>query len=934
MAGFSAVEIITEATAAAIAYLHAATPPHKLLVFDLGMSTFDLTILKVEGKKIHILAVGGDSSIGGDNFTNEILNYVMQDHRKRWGGEEYDPTNIGRLRIACKLKKKELFSSTCKSVQIGKPGYLFRNVAEIGEVILVGGSTRVPTIEKIIKEKLPRATVRKSIEVDTVVVRGAAIQTSTQHAFKEIYILPFFEPNLDRLNVHGICTPATIGVQFTYNWQINENNSNYGILIPKGTEIPCFAEKTFWFLQERGVAVIRVVEGENNDAVKNDELGQLQINGIKASNGYCELKIQMYLSADAELTVRSVEAGIFNAFKEWEFMTIDVMQARKLNHFYVHRPDNPTSNYFSHDPKSGQKNYKIQIDLARLYYQQNMDSVVSSLEFIADEEFKKTHEKSVDDALEELNKAHPLTLELLQFTKDHLGTLFENCLAFMGEDGMEFIRDQNDKTFIPTCITFEEGETTFGSTAQEKAISNPAITVIDIKRMIGRHIEDPQVAQLRKFWPFETLAENGNIYVRILDTKYRPEQLIELYVEYLIELAVGYLGHDVINAVVAIPLYFTPRQRHLTKEAFHNAGINVLRLLNEPTAASLAYSDMISEVQPKTCLIFDLGGGTLDIAILEVTGSTGVKVKEMDGDPFLGGVDFDNELMKYCIKEFEKQENIQFPDAGYSHKKRRLRKECEKAKEILSSAEQVTVTLESFHDGWNLVVPVTRKTFENLIEEKLEKCMAIVDKLVDSVEINEVVLVGGSSRIPRVKKKFGEKVTISRRLHPSDAVARGAALKAMEFNPNQTAGNPSTANRKPFKMKMVGYLSNYEVFKYFSEIKEASSRNEDRASALKYNKHLSTIVYEAVQYFKKSPCTVQSPVGIAEFMRRIKPFGLTKLEQLSILNTRPSMPVDIQALIEESEERLTEDQVDEIIQIVDQCLPPVDTPDANPDHIE
>jgi len=156
----------------------------------------------------------------------------------------------------------------------------------------------------------------------------------------------------------------------------------------------------------------------------------------------------------------------------------------------------------------------------------------------------------------------------------------------------------------------------------------------------------------------------------------------------------------------------------------------------------------------------------------------------------------------------------------------------------------------------------------------------------------------------------------------------------MEFNPNQTAGNPSTANRKPFKMKMVGYLSNYEVFKYFSEIKEASSRNEDRASALKYNKHLSTIVYEAVQYFKKSPCTVQSPVGIAEFMRRIKPFGLTKLEQLSILNTRPSMPVDIQALIEESEERLTEDQVDEIIQIVDQCLPPVDTPDANPDHIE
>jgi DNA-directed RNA polymerase subunit F len=153
----------------------------------------------------------------------------------------------------------------------------------------------------------------------------------------------------------------------------------------------------------------------------------------------------------------------------------------------------------------------------------------------------------------------------------------------------------------------------------------------------------------------------------------------------------------------------------------------------------------------------------------------------------------------------------------------------------------------------------------------------------------------------------------------------------MEFSPNQSAGNPSAGNRKPFKMEMVGYLSNFEVYKYFSEIKESSSRNEERASALKYNKHLSTIVYEALQYFKKTACTVQTEEGIAEFVRRIQPFGLTKLEQLSLINTRPSLPVDIQALIEESEERLTEDQVDEIIQIVEECLPPVDPPGQNPE---
>ncbi|CAG7821893.1 unnamed protein product [Allacma fusca] len=797
---------------------------------------------------------GGDRSIGGQTFTENITQFVTDSYQKSEGGEDYNPNYIEELRLTCELKKKELFSSRCESVYIKNAGYwrstqmtetifdkinveVFTNIQktlanfllssvsgsdEIGQVILVGGSTRIPKIENIIRSLLPKANIRKTIDVETIVAVGATIHANSKTRFTENAEKNSLQ-SLVPVKVIGICTPAAIGVHFTYDWQIKENNnSDFGIVIPKGTELPCFAEKQFWFPPQQGRVIIRIFEGDHNHAEHNDELGRCEVDGIKLSKIFCRLKIQMYLSATGELKVRAAYDGTLQIIYNWKFVTLNILEVRKSNHYYVHRPDKQSSDYSSFAATSrllsGQPP-KAQADLGKLYYQQKMDSLVSSLEFVPEESFKEAHDKSVEDAVEELSKAYPLTPELIQSTRKHLDSVFYkyselnnrkkdiesrvaigidfgtafSSVAFVSKDGtVEMIPDLVGKLSTPSCITFEDDDVTFGTAAQGKAVENPENCVFDIKRMLGRHILDPQVAQLRKFWPFKTLGEDGSICVEILGKKYQPQQLVTLYVKHLIENATTFLNQDVIHAVVAIPAYFTPRQRHLTKEAFNDAGINVLQLLNEPTAASLAYNEFVTVGPTKHCLVFDLGGGTFDLAILETNGSTHMKIKAIDGDPFLGGADFDNDLMKYCIEEFEIKNNIPFQDVGsHATKLRRLKKQCESVKENLSAAKKVTVTLDAIHNDLDLVVRVDRSKFELLIEEKLNKCMAIVDRLVESVDISEVVLVGGSSRIPRVqsllKERFGDKVPISKRMSPVEAVARGAALLAARIQNNDTS---------------------------------------------------------------------------------------------------------------------------------------------------
>ncbi|CAG7700147.1 unnamed protein product [Allacma fusca] len=493
------------------------------------------------------------------------------------------------------------------------------------------------------------------------------------------------------------------------------------------------------------------------------------------------------------------------------------------NPFYIHRPDNQI--LFRTLLQTGSiqyslKNLKHMSDFAKLYYQQKMDPFVSSLKYVSEETFDEAHRNALHEAMKELCKLYPATPALLDSAQSVLTSLFDkyslmnnrkknsqgriaigidlgtsySCLAVITNNELEFIPDPSSAIFTPTCITIEEDDITFGHVAQKKAVVMPQSCVFDIKRMIGRHIQDPQIAQLRKFWPFRIGTSEGSvdICVQVLEKNYRPEELITLFVKHLIENAETFLNHDVVHAVVAIPAYFTPRQVYLTKEAFHDAGINVLRFLNEPTAASLAYSDVVPKGSNRTCLIFDLGGGTLDLAILEIIGSNHVKIRAVDGDPFLGGADFDNSLMKHCIEEFEKKHNIQFQDLkNYTTTLRRLKITCETAKEELSYRKQATVSLDAIYKEMDLVVRVNQSTFESLIEEQLKKCMEIVDRIVESVEISEVVLVGGSSRIPRVrtllKEKFGGKVITSEKFAPNEAVARGATLLAARIQNNDNS---------------------------------------------------------------------------------------------------------------------------------------------------
>ncbi|CAG7821514.1 unnamed protein product, partial [Allacma fusca] len=699
------------------------------------------------------------------------------------------------------------------------------DVKGVGQVILVGGSTRIPRIEKIVRLLLQNAEIKNTIDVETVVALGAAIQANSKPPFTEhpdASTLSSLEPPLVPVIANGVSTPVAIGIHFTYDWQIQQNNqTNFGIVIPKGKEIPCFAEKNFWFPQDNGEAVIRIFQGDSNDAEKNDEVGPLVLDGIARNKQHCQLKIQMYLSANGELKVRATNMGWLKY--DWKFTTLDIFQTRRSSHFLVHRSDPEYLNTFGSQLKTNpvladQHTRESMTDLAKVYYQEKMDPLVSSLEFVSEKTFNEIHEKALEEAILELRKAFPLTSELIESTLSDLVSLFRkysqmnnrkknkhsrNAIgidlgtsysyqAFVGQNGMEFISNQVNALNTPTCVNIDDdGEITFGFTAQSKGINIPENFIFDIKRMLGRHIQNPQISQLKRFWPFRIADVQGSIYINLHGKKYRPEELMALYVKHLIRNASEFLNEDVINAVVTIPTYFTPTQRHLTKEAFHDAGINVLRLLNEPTAAALAYIDGIPEGTNKTCLLFDLGGGTFDLAILEVTGPTQVKIKAIDGDPFLGGSDFDTDLVKYCIQEFEKKYKVRLQDkANYATNLLRLKKQCEKVKKNLTITNIETVSLDAVYENLNLVVRVDRGTFEKLIEDKLMKCMAIVNRIVEDVKIDEVVLVGGSSRIPRVKtllkQKFGDIIS-SERFSTNEVVVRGAALLAARIQNNDTS---------------------------------------------------------------------------------------------------------------------------------------------------
>jgi len=366
-----------------------------------------------------------------------------------------------------------------------------------------------------------------------------------------------------------------------------------------------------------------------------------------------------------------------------------------------------------------------------------------------------------------------------------LGTTY-SCVGWWKDNRCEIIANDQGNRTTPSYVSFTDEERLIGDGAKNQASMNPENTIFDAKRLIGRKFDDPAVQSDIQHFPFTVISDNNKpkiqaTYQGELKT-FQPEEISSMVLTKMKETAESYIGETVTDAVVTVPAYFNDSQRQATKDAGMIAGLNILRIINEPTAAAIAYG-LDKKDEEKTILIFDLGGGTFDVSLLSIDDGI-FEVKATAGDTHLGGEDFDNILMKYFIDEFKRKHKVDLSDNKRSL--RRLKTACEKAKRTLSSSATANVELESLFEGIDFFTSITKARFESLCMNLFHKCITPVTKVlqdagVSKSAVHEIVLVGGSTRIPKVQEllsSFFNGKELNKGINPDEAVAYGAAVQA------------------------------------------------------------------------------------------------------------------------------------------------------------
>lgn len=367
-----------------------------------------------------------------------------------------------------------------------------------------------------------------------------------------------------------------------------------------------------------------------------------------------------------------------------------------------------------------------------------------------------------------------------------LGTTY-SCVGVFQHGKVEIIANDQGNRTTPSYVAFTDSERLIGDAAKNQVAMNPNNTVFDAKRLIGRRFTDSSVTADRKHWSFDVVNDADKPMIKVdfkgESKKFSAEEVSAMILGKMKEVAEAYLGKKVTDAVVTVPAYFNDSQRQATKDAGTISGLNVLRIINEPTAAAIAYGLDKKVGGERNVLIFDLGGGTFDVSILTIEDGV-FEVKSTAGDTHLGGEDFDNRMVTHFIQEFKRKHKKDISDNKRAV--RRLRTACERAKRTLSSSTQANIEIDSLFEGIDFYTSITRARFEELNADLFRGTLDPVEKSLrdakmDKNHIHDIVLVGGSTRIPKVQKllqDFFNGKELNKSINPDEAVAYGAAVQA------------------------------------------------------------------------------------------------------------------------------------------------------------
>jgi len=366
-----------------------------------------------------------------------------------------------------------------------------------------------------------------------------------------------------------------------------------------------------------------------------------------------------------------------------------------------------------------------------------------------------------------------------------LGTTY-SCVGWWKENRCEIIANDQGNRTTPSYVAFTESERLIGDGAKNQCSMNPENTIYDAKRLIGRKFDDPVLQNEINAFPFEVVEDNGKPKISVTykgeSKTYHPEEISSMVLVKMKEIAESYIGSNAVDAVITVPAYFNDSQRQATKDAGQIAGLNVLRVINEPTAAAIAYG-LDKKGKESNVLIFDLGGGTFDVSLLSIEDGI-FEVKATAGDTHLGGEDFDNLLVNHFKGEFKRKHKLDLSENKKSM--RRLKTSCERAKRTLSSGSTASIELDSLFEGIDFFTSITRAKFEALCMNLFQKCLDPVQKVLTDAkmsksQVDDIVLVGGSTRIPKVQSLLSEFFNgkeLCQSINPDEAVAYGASVQA------------------------------------------------------------------------------------------------------------------------------------------------------------